>query len=296
MDAGAAMTLAELLVAACVTTLVVGSALATVTPLQRAFAAHPEAAGLVQRTRVVAELLSSDVRRASLVLPLRVGDVNSDIPLGIFYRDDVITVVGEPVDALARGLTAPFDIRSYHLKQDADGIWQLMQYDGHASDQPAVEDVVALGFEYFGDAEPPIATVTTRGDVRVTYGATPPPLGVDGPDDSWGPGENCAFANAGGQYVPRLQIIGAPGLVPIGRALLVDGPWCPDAVHPFRFDADLLRIRRVRIHVRLQAARPFRGLAGRWFVNGGSAGDPWRSIPDETVTLEIAPRNVNVAR
>ena len=140
------MTLAELMVAACVTTLVAGAAVATVMPLQRGFAAHPEAANLAQRTRVVAELMSSDVRRASLVLPLRVGDVDSDIPSGIFYRDDVITVIGEP-DALARGLVAPFDIRTYHLKQDADGIWQLMHNDGHASDQPAVEDVVSLGFE-----------------------------------------------------------------------------------------------------------------------------------------------------
>jgi hypothetical protein len=290
------MTLAELMVAACVSTLVAGAALATVMPLQRGFAAHPEAAGLAQRTRVVGELLSGDVRRASLVLPVRVGDVDSDIPRGIFYREDVITVVGEPVEALARGLVAPFDIRTYHLKQDADGIWQLMQYDGHASDQPAVEDVVSLGFEYFGDAEPPIATVTERGDVRVTYGAAPPPLGVDDPDDVWGPGENCAIATAEGQYVPRLQVIGPPGVVPLERALLVDGPWCPDAAHPFRFDADLLRIRRVRIHVRLQASRPFRGLAGRWFVHGGSAGDPSRYVPDETVTLDIAPRNVNVAR
>ena len=60
VDAGAAMTLAELLVAACVTTLVAGAAVATVAPLQRGFAAHPEAANLAQRTRVVAELLSSD--------------------------------------------------------------------------------------------------------------------------------------------------------------------------------------------------------------------------------------------
>ena len=290
------MTLAELMVAACVAALVTGAALATVTPLQRGFAAHPEAANLAQRTRVVAELLSSDVRRASLVLPLRVGDVDSDIPLGIFYRNDVITVVGEPIDAVARGLVAPSDLRTYHLKQDGDGIWQLMQYDGHASDQPAVEDVVSLGFEYFGDAEPPIATVTERGDVRVTYGAAPPPLGVDDPNDLWGPGENCAITTAGGQYAPRLQVIGAPGVVPVVPALLVDGPWCPDAGHPFRFDADLLRIRRVRIHVRLQAARPFRGLAGLWFVHNGSAGDPWRYVPDETVTLEVAPRNVNVAR
>jgi hypothetical protein len=296
MDAGAAMTLPEIMVAACVTTLVAGAALTAVTPVQRGFAAQPEAASLAQRSRVVAELLSGDLRRASLVLPMRVGDVGSDIARGIFYRSDAFSTLTEPLDAVARGLLAPREIRSYHLKQDSGGVWQLMQYDGHASDQPAVEDVIALHVEYFGDAEPPAARVTERGDVRVTYGAVPPPLTVDDPADSWAAGENCTIANAGGAYAARLQAIGPPGITLLTQAMLVDGPWCPDASHAFRFDADLLRVRRVRVQVRLQASRPFRGLAGPLFTNSGSAGDPWRYVPDETITLEIAPRNVNVAR
>ena len=282
MDRGAAMTLPELMVAACVTTLVAGAALTAVTPLHQGFATQPEAASLAQRTRVVAELLSADLRRAGLVLPIRVGDVGNDIARGIYYRSDVFSAIAEPVEALARGLIVPSNIRTYHLKQDSEGVWQLMQYDGHASDQPAVEDVVALRIEYFGDAEPPTATVTDRGDVRVTYGAAPPPFDVDDPADSWAAGENCTIANAGGQYVPRLQAIGPPGVTPLSQAVLVDGPWCPDASHAFRFDADLLRVRRVRVQVRLQASRPFRG--------------PWRDVPDETITLDVAPRNINVAR
>jgi hypothetical protein len=227
---------------------------------------------------------------------MRVGDLGSDIVRGVFYRSDVLSTLAEPVEALARGLVVPSEIRSYHLKQDSGGIWQLMQYDGHASDQPAVEDVIALRVEYFGDAEPPNATVTERGDVRVTYGPVPPPLSVDDPGDSWGAGENCIIANNGGAYTARLQAIGSPGITLLTPAVLVDGPWCPDASHAFRFDADLLRVRRVRVQVRLQASRPFRGLAGSLFTNSGSAGDPWRYVPDETITLEIAPRNVNVAR
>ena len=289
------MTLPELLVAASITILVAGAALAAVAPLQRSFAAQPEVASLSQRTRVVADLLSGDLRRASLVLPLRIGDVDSDIDRGILFRGDVVTALTEPMEALASGLMTPAEMHTYHLKQDAEGIWQLMQYDGHASDQPAVEDVVALQFEYFGDGQPPAATVDERGIVRVTYGPPPPQLTVDNPNDSWGAGENCTIANTGGQYAARLPDIGA-GVVPLGQALLVDGPWCPDAAHGFRFDADLLRLRRVRMTVRLQAARPFRGLSGAWFVNRGGAGDPWRYVPDVMVTLEIVPRNVHVAR
>jgi hypothetical protein len=289
------MTLSELLTAACITILVVGAALAAITPLQRSFAAQPEAASLAQRTRVVAERLSADLRRASLVLPLRYGAVDNDIPRGVFHRDDVVTTLSDPIAALASGAVVPSESRTYHLKLDGEGVWQLMQYDGLASDQPAVEDVITLRFEYFGSGEPPTASVTPRGDVRVTYGAPPPLPAVDDPGDTWGAGENCTIANAGGQYVPRLANLGG-GVVSIGPALLQDGPWCPDAAHAFRFDADLLRVRRVRVHVRLQAARPFRGLLGAWFANGGTAGDPWRYVPDEDVTLEVMPRNVHVAR
>jgi hypothetical protein len=213
----------------------------------------------------------------------------------VFYRSDVVTVLTDPMEALARGLVTPSTSRTYHRKRDGEGVWQLMQYDGHASDQPAVEDVIALRFEYFGLGQPPAASIDQHGNVRVTYGARPPLLAVDNPDDSWGAGENCAIANAGGQYVPRLQHLGA-AVIPLDQALLIDGPWCPDAAHAFRFDADLMRVRRVRVHVRLQAARPFRGLAGDWFVNRGSAGDPWRYVPDEAVTIDVMPRNIHVAR
>jgi hypothetical protein len=288
------MTLAELLVSTCVTTLAAGAAVAVVIPLQRGFAAHPEAAGLTQRTRVVDEIVAGDLRRASLVLPYRFGDVDSDDRRGLFFRPDVVTTLFDPVDALARGIVVPTG-RTYHVKQDAESIWQLMQYDGHASDQPAVEDVVSVRFEYFGEAQPPAVTVTDAGDVHVTYGARPPPLDTDDPADAWGPGENCTIVKVDGGYGPRLQTLGT-GLVPLTGAVFTDGPWCPDASHGFRFDADLLRIRRVRVEIRLQASRPFRGPAGGLFVNSGAAGDAVRYVPDQTVAVEIAPRNLNVAR
>ena len=173
------MTLAELLISSCVTALVAGAALSAVAPLQRGFAAQPEATSRTQRTRVVAELLSGDLRRASLLLPFRIGDAGDDIARNAFYRDDVVTIVADPVDAIARGIVRPSNSRTYHLTQDGEGVWQLMQYDGHASDQPAVEDVVAIAFEYFVEADAPRASITPQGGVRVTYGAVPPSIGIE---------------------------------------------------------------------------------------------------------------------
>ena len=209
--------------------------------------------------------------------------VGDDIARGVFYRPDVITAVTDPVDALASGVVTPSSSRTYHLTRDADGIWQLMQYDGRASDQPAVEDVVSLAFDYFGDGEPPAVLATSRGTRRTTYGPVPPSLATDNPDDSWGPGENCTFAAGGETHVPRLHALGV-GIVSIPPAVLTDGPWCPDAAHPFRFDADLLRVRHVRGRVRLQPAQPFRGLV-----------EPW-AIPDHALVIDVAPRNARAAR
>jgi hypothetical protein len=44
-------------------------------------------------------------------------------------------------------------------------------------------------------------------------------------------------------------------LVALGRNELTDGPWCTDASVPDAFDADLLRIRRVDVHLGGGAAR-----------------------------------------
>jgi hypothetical protein len=61
---------------------------------------------------------------------------------------------------------------------------------------------------------------------------------------------------------------------------LTDGPLLGAAPH--RFDADLLRIRRIRVTLTLAAPAGWRGFGG------------WR--PTRTVTLDVAPRNLGVSR
>jgi hypothetical protein len=84
-----------------------------------------------------------------------------------------------------------------------------------------------------------------------------------------------------------------PGLVRLDPAQLADGPWCPDEHHPDRFDADLLRIRRVRATVRVEAGSPaLRGNAGPLFLRPGSAVASNHTLPDVEVTLDVAPWNL----
>ena len=83
----------------------------------------------------------------------------------------------------------------------------------------------------------------------------------------------------------------------LGAAQLTDGPWCPDAAADDRWDADLLRIRRVSVTVRVEAAAAsLRGPASALFVHAGSSrgGGAW--LPDIEARFDVAPRNLNLAR
>lgn len=176
---------------------------------------------------------------------------------------------------------------------------RLMHYDGRFTELPAVDHVVGLRFEYLGDPVPPQlypgADPATADGPWTTYGPVPPPVAQDRADP-WPMGENCTFSVSGGMHVPRLGQLGTGrGMVPLPAALLVDGPWCPDAAHPDRFDADLLRIRRVRVLLRIEAAPAWlRGPAGPFFSRAGTAPADGHRVADVEIGFDVAPRNLNL--
>lgn len=228
---------------------------------------------------------------------------------------DVMTItdVQDPLlrVAYAGSLTVPYEagasiarivFHTYYLKSDvASGTYQLMHYDGYQTDLPVIDNVVKLQFSYFGEPQPPRLRPGKRLDDPVgpftTYGPKPPLIDRDNPNDSWPAGENCIVAVQDGQQVSRLPVLAVGAdQVPLGQDVLSDGPWCVDAGHVNRFDADLLRIRRVRIKLRVQAAAPaMRGPGGVLFTRGGTAasGD---YVPDQEVGFDVTPRNLDPGR
>jgi hypothetical protein len=192
---------------------------------------------------------------------------------------------------------------TYYLRTDtAAKLYELRYFDGDQTDLPVVDNVVGLEFEYFGEPQPPAllpGVCLTAGcpGPWTTYGPKPPALGVSGPY-SWPKGENCTFTVAGGAHVPRLATLGTGvGQVKLTSAMLTDGPWCPDGSIQDRFDADLLRIRRVRVRLRVQSAvEAFRGPAGALFTRGGTSTSAERYLPDQQVAFDVTPRNLNLGR
>jgi hypothetical protein len=179
---------------------------------------------------------------------------------------------------------------------------QLMHYDGERSDLPVVDHIVRLEFQYFGDPRPPALLAGTSPADPVgpftTYGPKPPEVGADDPDDTWPAGENCVFAVQDGKQVSRLGVLAAgTGPVLLAPGILTDGPWCPDGSNRNRFDADLLRIRRIGVRLRVQVGMAsLRGPAGVLFVHGGLATSPHRYVPDQEIRFDITPRNLNLGR
>jgi hypothetical protein len=195
----------------------------------------------------------------------------------------------------------------YSLKADAaSGAFQLVRSNGGAgSDVPVVDHVVRLTFDYYGDPQPPRLTGTPLADPVgpwTTYGAPPPLPGAEQATGGYPPGESCLFQvdPSSGEQTPRLQTLGTGGsnaLVKLTAADFTDGPWCPDASNPNRWDADLLRIRSIVVTLRVQSANAaLRGPAGILFANGGTARGVGRWLPDLESRFRVTPRNLNVSR
>ncbi len=191
-------------------------------------------------------------------------------------------------------------MRTYFLKSDAaTDTFQLTKYDGDAAaDVPVVDHVVGLSFDYLGDPQPPRMRKVPAGGAGpwTTYGPAPPPAGTQ--TSLYPPGENCAFVSDGSPLpAPRLATLGSTSLVRLDAAQLSDGPWCPDAADPNRYDADLLRIRSVVVAVRVESSvASFRGPAGPLFARAGQSPGGRRFLPDQSVAFDVTPRNLAPGR
>ena len=188
---------------------------------------------------------------------------------------------------------------TYYLHADVRSrTFQLMHYDGVRTDMPVVDDVVRLEFRYWGDPLPPqlLSPGAVESAPKTTYGPRPPELGMPS-GLPWPDGENCVFAVVDGAHVARLGVLhGGGGLAELPASLFNDGPWCPHGASALRYDADLLRVRRIGVRLRVQAgAASFRGPASSLFLHGGT-GRPSRYVPDQEIALAIAPDNLHVRR
>lgn len=183
--------------------------------------------------------------------------------------------------------------RTFSLRADAASDQaQLVRYDGDGGgDVPVVDHVAGLSFRYFATPLPPtmIKPPASTDGPWATYGPRPP-LITDQPT-LYPSGENCAFQlDAAALPSARMPALGGSALVEMPIPQLRDGPWCPDANDPNRFDADLLRVRRVVAAVRVEAsAASLRHVSGEMFSRSGTAVQVGRAVADVELRFDVAP-------
>jgi hypothetical protein len=142
---------------------------------------------------------------------------------------------------------------------------QVRRSDGQAPSQPVTDDVVSFGVRYYGDAAAP------------RWPAVPG-------------GETCTVAADGTAKLGLLGPVPGPP-VELTIADFLDGPWC--GTGEWRYDADLLRVRAVRLAVRLQATSPaVRGLAPRWFAIPGQSRRIGREVRDVELDVFVTAPNL----
>jgi hypothetical protein len=174
-------------------------------------------------------------------------------------------------------LSKPYDVgasvtqivsNTYYLNRNTN---QLMRYNGGDNDVALVDNVVDLRFEYFGDPNPPMLPKPPAGEA------------------------NCLY-DAAGNYVNLPTLPPDNGsLAVLTGAMLTDGPMCGGGTN--QFDADLLRIRKIRVSMRVQAANPsLRGADTTLFRNPGTSRGGEKFVPDYTISFEVSPRNLNLTR
>lgn len=305
----AGFTLVEMLVAATLLCVVTGVLLHLAVAAQHTVISQGELADLQQRLRVGATALHDDLLlagagpsqgpvRGSLVaafppiLPARTGERNAD-PEG-FHASDRITVLHVPesgaqtvLAADAGGAGAPLVI-----EPGAPGC----PYDGACGFSPGDRALVfdpfgARAYDIFtveaaaaGQAWPapsaswsyayvrgsPVVAVTQR--VYYLDRATHRLMRYDG--------HRSDNPLIDGVVDLRFSYYAGPSWLELTAAELVDGPFL--GVAPHRFDADLLRIRRVRVTMTVEAPGAGTGLDAR--------------LRRRRVSFDITPRNLGEAR
>ena len=196
----------------------------------------------------------------------------------------------------------PVSVRTYYLRPASGGAAAATREvrGGAGPDSPVADHVVGLRVDYYGRARATAhaaSAVGCRRSVDHIRPATPVSDATMTPSIA---GSNCLFADNGSAIAaPLLPSFGTPdsALIPLTAAQLTDGPWCPDATAPNRYDADLLRIRSITVTLRIESALDaLRGPAGLLFTRGGTARTGDRYAPDLEVRTRITPANLVLGR
>jgi hypothetical protein len=276
------MTLAEALIALVLTLVVTSAALGLVTPATRASLLQPEAMDVQQRARVAAEMVARDLAAAGVgiyagaqtglaalpgVLPRQLG-VTGDAPDAA--RPDAVTVISVPPAAAQTTTSAAVSPASQTLSVNAAPNCGGAALCGLTAGKDVLVSDAAGHFDIFRitNVAGAVASLRLHGQAQgVAYPAGSPVTEVVSRTYSLDAATRVLRQYDGdlsdqpaADHISSLTFDyfgdtgGGAAFGPIDRATLADGPWI--GAGSSRYDADLLRVRMVRISVRAEASSP----------------------------------------
>ena len=306
----AGFSLVETLIAMALTMTVTGTAVSLVLPASRTSMTQPEIMDVQQRARVAAEMISRDLAPAGAgiyagpwrgvlptaipaVLPRRLGGDNGDSP--DVARDTAITILSVPSTAAQTTTAAAISAASLSLVTTAAPNCGVPVLCGLTAGQDVLVTDRAGQFDVFRITAINGVTGTLRHhgqDLAAVYpaGSTVSlvtsrtyelnaPTGIlrqyDG-DRSDQPAADGISKLSFTYFAARTD--GVAGLAEVPLSQLNDGPWI--GIGTSRFDADLLRVRMIRVNAGAQAADV--RMRDR--------------VPAFEVHVDVAPRSMSVGR
>jgi hypothetical protein len=315
-DAG--FSLAEVLVATAIMLAVTGAIFALAHPQTAAALTQPAGIDMLQRARATGEILLREIAGAGSgldagaqrgpliayfapVVPRRFGPAADAFDVA---RSDALTVITVADSASQTALAAPLIAGASTMAIELPANCPVGTM---ACGMVQGDSVVVFDREGHYD----LYEVT---GVSPGFASIRPHAG--GATHSYAAGEAVAVATARTYYLDRAAAVlrysdgdqadapvigGLAALVPAGGSLaplplsiFTDGPWCGDGHR--RFDADLLRVRRLRIAIRVEAAPHTVRASGAAYASPGTSRSALLSVPDFEIRFDVTPRNLGVAR
>jgi prepilin-type N-terminal cleavage/methylation domain-containing protein len=305
-------SLVEVLIATLVMVVVLSAVLGTLSRASDVLSTQPDVADVQQRLRVAIATLQRDLINAGAggyigrvphglahyvapVLPYRWGADPSNA-----FRDDVITVMSVPASAAQASVAA---VRIVGADLDIDlragdgapafttgmqvlivtpaGTWSFGVVTNVSLDSLRVRSMNGLPPAFdAGSATVLEVAIDTYSLKRDASAGTLQLVHYDGVETEMPVVDHVTAL--GFRY--WLEQPGETELADASGATLTDGPWLPAATAPLRYDADLLRIRRIGVRLRVEAAYP-------WLRRGAPRS---RLVQDQEVTFDVSPPNLNL--
>lgn len=187
----------------------------------------------------------------------------------------------------AGSAVAAVTVHGYELRPDpSTGLSQIVRRLGDGPATPVIDFVTRFEIEWrIAGGVPTVFVEPGATEEFSTAGPAPPAPGVVDLA-AWPAGENCAFSRSAGGAAMWRGPAGAAVAAPVPLARLADGPWCPDASAPSRWDLDLARVADVRVVLGVAvAASTLRPAVGLGLTRPPGA----RPVPDLVVETVVKP-------